>query len=105
MEQPISCAEIEKEIAEKRLTAPRITLERIADLIKEVQYYVFPGTYLTVCCITLENRYPVIGKSVCVSPANFNAELGRKIAYGKAVDEIGALEGYLLKQRLAEGEL
>jgi hypothetical protein len=37
-----------------------------------------------------------------VSPANFNADLGRSISRDHARDKIWALEGYLLKDRLSE---
>ena len=94
--------EIEKEIVDKGLTAPRITLEQIKGLIVEKEYHVFPGTMLTICCLTLQNGYTVTGESACVSPENFNKEIGEKVALENAVNKIWMLEGYLLKQRLAE---
>lgn len=97
--------EIEKEVQEKRLTAPRITQEMIDHVIKCEEYHVFPGSQLTVCCLTLLNGFTVTGESACASPENFNKELGEKIAYGKARDKIWALEGYLLKQKLYDENL
>ena len=95
--------EIEQEIVEKGLTAPRITLEQVENTIESEQYHVFEGTTFTVCLLTLKNGFNVTGESACASPENFNAELGRKIARGNAVQKIWALEGYLLKQKLFEG--
>ena len=92
--------EIEQEIQDKELTAPRLTPELIDSTIAEEDYYVFPGAQLTVCCLTLQNGFTVTGESACASPENFNAELGKKIARGKARDKIWALEGYLLKNLL-----
>lgn len=92
---------IEKEIQAKGLTAPRVTPERLEEVIVAEDYYVFPGSQLTVCCLTLRNGFTVTGESACASPANFNAELGRKIARGHARDKIWALEGYLLREKLA----
>jgi len=63
---------------------------------------VFPDSCLTVCNLTLKNGFNVVGTSACASPANFDKDLGQKIAYQKAVDQVWALEGYLLKQRLYE---
>ena len=91
---------IEKEIQEKGLTAPRITPDDIENVVLATQYYVFPGTMLTVCCITLKNGFNVVGESACASPDNFDQEVGEKIANRNARDKIWALEGYLLKQRL-----
>lgn len=96
--------EIEKEIQAKGLTAPRITPDIIDGKVVDVLYYVFPGTQLTVCCITLENGFTVTGESACASPENFDEQLGKDIAFRNAKDKIWALEGYLLKQRLYEAD-
>jgi hypothetical protein len=94
--------EIEDEIKTKGLTAPRITLERVEEVIKAEAYFVFPMTMLTVCCLTLENGFTVTGEAACASPANFNADLGRKISRIHAKQKIWQLEGYLLRQKLYE---
>jgi hypothetical protein len=96
-------AAIETEIKRKGLNAPRITPQHIDDQIVAGDYHVFPGTTVTVCCLTLRNGYTVIGESACASPENFDAELGRKIAYDNARNKIWALEGYLLRSKLASG--
>lgn len=93
--------EIEHEIQHKELVAPRITPECIDSIIYHEDYHVFPGTQLTVCCLTLQNGFTVTGESACASPENFDAELGRKIARANARDKIWVLEGYLLKEKLA----
>lgn len=106
--------EIEQEIQDKGLTAPRVTLadieacisyeycatgERICkDYLANVS---MPLRCLTICILVLKNGFTVTGESACVSPENFDAELGRKIARQKAVDKIWMLEGYLLKDRLS----
>lgn len=97
--------EIEKEIVDKKLTAPRVTPERLEEVISSEQYYVFPQTTFTACLITLSNGYTILGESACASPENFDAALGRKIARKNAVNKIWSLEGYLLKQNLYESTL
>lgn len=92
--------EIENEIQAKGLNAPRLTPEHITGTIKSADYYVFPGTTLTVCCMTLQNGFTVTGESAAASPENFDAEIGRKLAFEQARNKIWALEGYLLKQKL-----
>lgn len=96
-------AAVEAEIQAKGLAAARLTPALIDAAIVDEDYHVFPKTCLTVCCLTLRNGYTVVGESACASPANFNAELGRKIARDKARDKIWALEGYLLRERLHAG--
>lgn len=93
-------AQIEKEIQSKGLNAPRITPEKIDSKIVSQQYYVFPDSNATVCCLTLANGFTVIGESACASPENFDTMMGRKIAYEKAREKIWALEGYLLREDL-----
>lgn len=98
----MNCDQIEKEIQEKGLTAPRVTPTLLDEVIKKAQYHVFPDTMVTVCCITLANGFNVVGESACASPENFNAELGAKIAFDNAKQKIWALEGYLLKEKLSQ---
>lgn len=92
---------IEAEIQRKGLNAPRLTPAMIDDAIVGEAYYVFPGTTLTICALTLRNGYLVTGESAAASPANFDAELGQKIARDNARNKIWALEGYLLRTQLA----
>jgi hypothetical protein len=93
--------QIETEIQDKGLTAPRITPDHIDRQIVTQDFYVFPGTTTTVCLLSLRNGFGVVGHSACASPANFDAELGRKIAHQNARDKIWALEGYALRTALA----
>lgn len=95
--------EIEREIVAKGKTAPRLTPSEIDAAIAGEAYHVFPGTTLTVCCLTLQNGFTVTGESAAASPENFDQEIGRKIARDNARNKIWAFEGYLLKQRLHEG--
>ncbi|GCA49286.1 hypothetical protein KGO5_01729 [Sinorhizobium sp. KGO-5] len=93
---------IEREIQDKGLNAPRLTPALIDSTIMAENYHVFPGTTLTVCCLVLANGYCVTGESAAASPANFDQEIGRKIARENARQKIWGLEGYLLRQRLFE---
>lgn len=98
---PINEQAVEAEIQAKGLNAPRLNPAMIDATIVSEAYHVFPGTTLTVCALVLRNGYTVVGESAAASPENFNAELGRKIARDNARNKIWALEGYLLRERLA----
>ncbi len=92
---------IEAEIQSKGLNAPRLTPAHIDSVITGEDYHVFPGTTLTVCCLKLKNGFTVVGESAAASPQNFDQEIGRKIARDNARNKIWALEGYLLRSKLA----
>ena len=94
--------QIEQEIQEKGLNAPRLTPEIIDSAIVDADYHVFDKTFQTVCCLTLKNGFTVTGESACASPENFNVDISKKIARDNARNKIWQLEGYLLKQRLYE---
>jgi len=94
-------AQIEAEIQSKGLNAPRLNPAMIDATVASEQYHVFPGTTMTVCALTLRNGYIVTGESAAASPENFDKEIGRKIARDNARNKIWALEGYLLREKLA----
>lgn len=95
--------ELEQERDTCEMVPTSVTPERLEDVICGEQYYVFPGTTVTVCCLTLENGFNSIGESACVSPHNFNAAKGREIARDNAKEKLWVLEGYLLRSRLSHG--
>ena len=57
---------------------------------------------LTFCVLVLRNGFTVTGESACViSPENFNAEIGRRVAREHAVNKIWPLLGFRLRDKLA----
>lgn len=94
-------AAIEKEIQDKGLNAPRLTPAAIDAVIQSEHYYRFPTTTLTICALKLRNGFIVTGESAAASPENYDESIGRKIARDNARAKIWALEGYLLREKLA----
>ena len=92
--------EIEQEIKDKGLIGPRIRPDNLDQIIKQEDYYVFPGTANTICLLTLINGFTLVGHSSCVSIENFDEEIGRKIARSNARDKIWGFLGYQLKEDL-----
>ena len=80
----------------------RLTPDDIDAAIASADYYQFPGTTVTVCCLTLINDFNVIGTSACIDPHQIDVEIGRMVARDDASSKIWELEGYRLKQRLAD---
>lgn len=102
--------EIEKQIQAKGLTAPRVTPERIDELMARVTYTgeQAPGTTSLFCHAFLDGEFFLAsGHSACVSKENFDFEIGMNIAKGNAERaaraELWKLEGYALRERLAAG--
>ena len=114
----ISDEQIEQEIQDKGLTGPRVTMADIEAAISSEHYFtaadgcdgaeinsevnpagVFSPTrlhLLTFCILVMKNVFTVTGESACVSPENFDAELGRKIARQNAIDKCWPLFGFHL---------
>lgn len=113
--------QIETEIQQKGLAAPRVTLQSIEAKIASEHYFTandgtlggtsfddkgdiasarlpLPIFLLTICVLVMKNGYTVVGTSACVSLLNFDAELGRKIARQRALEQLWPLEGYLLRE-------
>jgi hypothetical protein len=95
--------DLEKEVQAKKLTAPRVNRDLIDGKIVEAHYYRFPNTTLTVCALEMENGFLAVGHSAAASPENFDAEVGRKLAYEHAYSTLWALEGYLLREKILNG--
>lgn len=93
-------AALEAEIQAKGLNAPRLSPALIDAQIAKEDFYVFPGTTLTVCAMTLKNGFIVTGESAAASPENFDELIGRKIARDNARNKIWAFEGYALRNAL-----
>lgn len=116
--------QIEQEIQAKGLTAPRVSPEDIeANILGEVYFTAGDGVagrearetnsdaqdiitdeslnLLTFCVLILRNGFTVTGESACVSPENFDAEIGREIARENAISKIWPLMGYELRCRIA----
>lgn len=113
--------EIQQEIQDKGLISPRVLPEQIDDAISSAFYFTAAdgikgqsegGTLpsgkaeslnrLTFCVIVLKNGFTVTGENSCVNLDNFDAELGKKLAYDNARKRIWELEGYLLRQKFYE---
>lgn len=100
---PVTDETIEAEIQRKKLEAPRVKPADLEDAIVDDTYHVFPGSQLTVCVLTLRNGFNVTGESACASPANFDAEIGQRVARENAKQKLWPLLGYALKDSLATG--
>lgn len=89
---------------------PRITSELIENSIVEEYFFTLnevtgndsshPFSRVTLCVLRLDNDFTIIGKSACISPENFNYELGCEYARKDAVRQIWPLMGFALAEKL-----
>lgn len=79
----------------------KLTEELIKDKIVKADY-IKMGEKTTICCLTLENGFEVVGTSSCVDVLNFDPVIGCDIAYKNAINKVWELEGYLLQNTLSK---
>lgn len=116
---------IEQEIQAKADKAPRVRQADVEAEIVSAHYFMAsdaiqqdraihasgPGgwklgstQFLTICVLQLRNGFTVTGESSVVSPKNFNAEIGRWLAYDNAVAKVWMLLGFRLRDQLAQAD-
>lgn len=85
--------------------APRVTEAQIKARISAVDYIYMrmlrsasDNDCGTICNIRLDNGFIVRGESNCVDPANYNRQIGEKIAYENAFAKLWQLFGFLLAE-------
>jgi hypothetical protein len=63
----------------------------------------FPASLplLTFCVLVLRNGFTITGESACASAANFDAEIGRRLAREAAVRKVWPLLGFRLRDVVA----
>lgn len=64
-----------------------------------------PLNLLTLCVLTLRNGFTVVGKSACASAANYDEQIGQRIARADAVDQLWPLLGFRLRDKLVDDAL
>lgn len=72
-----------------------------ADIVSRIieTRYIQDGT-LTICVCRLQNGFRVVGASACVDPAQYDPQVGERLALEDAKDQIWQLEGYLLLEQM-----
>lgn len=95
-------------------TAPRITPELLDENIVAINYLNVGDAILrtgqqpdhvshhllTLCILVLKNGFTITGQSACASPANFNKEIGERLALADAKRQVWPLMAYRLKEQL-----
>lgn len=113
---------IEQEIQAKGLAAPRVTPKDLEAIASKHYFTAAEGVYgaqlcqgerpsldeqglkyVTICVLTTKNGTKLVGVNEGpVSPENFNAEIGRRLAREKAIDQLWLMLDYELRTKLAQ---
>jgi Phage protein (N4 Gp49/phage Sf6 gene 66) family len=89
------------EAAAVQKTKNRVALDAMLAKVTGEEY-IWPESmpHMTICVLTVENGFALVGKSTPADPDNFDRELGRKFAREDAVRQMWPLEAYLLRERM-----
>ena len=84
-------------------TAPSITSERIDEIMANSDIEAFTVfDKCTVVTCRLPNGFVIVESSACVSPENYDKEMGASICLKKIKDKVWELEGYKLQSEIYE---
>ena len=87
----------DQQLKENRST----NLEHIEGLVGDCQFHKL-GKKTTVCLLTMNNGFEIVGTSGVVDAAKYDAEIGNKIAKENAIKKVWEIEGYRLQCLLAQ---
>jgi len=115
--------DITEDELEERAVAKRVTLKDVEDSILFCYFFTAADgvratqkttarmqgkaknlELLTFCVLVLQNGFTVTGQSACADPANYQKDIGDRLAKTDAVNKIWPLLGFVLKNELNEGE-
>jgi|SRR5271157_2726074 len=100
VEPTLTSAECKTILADAK--APHVTEEGIKNKIKNVEY-IFKE-FTTICLITMENEFVVMGMTAPADPMNYEREIGKRYAYDNAFRQLWQLEGYLLRETIMKNK-
>ena len=96
----VECESHFEKIVEKK-AAPTVTQERIDEIMEnaDIEITTEYGKCTIVSC-RLPNGFVIVEYSACVSPENYNEDVGVEICLNKIENKIWELEGYRLQEEL-----
>jgi hypothetical protein len=73
----------------------------VGRFVKAVQFFKI-SPKITVCLLSFQNGFDVIGESGCVNPEHYSTDIGSKYALKKAVDNASPIIAYQEQTLLQE---
>lgn len=79
----------------------RVTLDQMLARIEHEEYWHPSHTpHMTICVLTIDNGFVVVGSSAPADPANYDENLGRQFSKEDCIRQMWRLEGYRLRDKL-----
>lgn len=78
----------------------KIDLKDLEALVSDMRFLYDKS--LTICIIETRTGFVITGESACIDPANYNQELGERLAYDTALRKLWPLEAYAKMSRQHE---
>lgn len=100
------CEEHFEKYVEPTKVAPTVTPEMIEEIMNNAEVHV--ETVFDKCTIVsckLPNGFVVTESSACVSPENYDEDMGFEICMERIVNKVWELEGYKLQSELYEAKM
>lgn len=72
----------------------KLTEDDIKARVIDVEFFHVDGTTTTLCLLKTIGDFVITGTSACIDPAEFDAAIGRELAYKDALRQLWDLEGY-----------
>lgn len=92
-----------KKLEDVKMAPPSVTEERVAEIMEGSNFEVYTAfDKCTVVSCRLPNGFVITEYSACVSPENYDEEMGVNICIDKISDRVWELEAYRLQQELYE---
>lgn len=83
---------------------PKVTYDDVVESIRSTDYSRL-GERTTLCTLTLDNGFTVVGSSTTVDVEHFDTELGNTAAYNHAVRRVWGYLAFRQFERRMRGEI
>ena len=80
----------------------KVTKEMVEAQVVNKTFTLLPSGKKMICELTLKNGFTVTGEAGVVDKENFVQEIGERLSYQRALDNVWPLLGYEMQSRLHE---
>jgi hypothetical protein len=77
----------------------KITKEHVESLIADGKFMRVPESNTTLCALYTQCGFVVTGESACIDAADFDVEVGQRLAYEMAFQKLWDFEAYYVKRK------